>query len=115
MPQKKSGATTIGAPTWKTVSPNSSTTWAPTVSVCKNSSPFSTGPPRGGGVWGSQAGWIDNGIYVTTGNSNIGGPNPTPNHALSLLRLDAKTGSIVWGWQPVPYDLDQDPDWSATP
>lgn len=76
---------------------------------------LSTGPPRGGGVWGSQAGWIDNGIYVTTGNSNIGGPSPVPNHALSLLRLDAKTGSIVWGWQPVPYDLDQDPDWSATP
>ncbi|HEY1402235.1 MAG TPA: PQQ-binding-like beta-propeller repeat protein [Terriglobales bacterium] len=75
---------------------------------------FSTGPPRGGGVWGSQAGWID-GIYVTTGNSNIGGTNPTPNHALSMLRLDPNSGNIIWGWQPVPYDLDQDPDWTATP
>jgi outer membrane protein assembly factor BamB len=74
---------------------------------------FSTGAPRGGGVWGSVAGF--DGIYLNTGNSNIGGPNPLPNHALSLLRLDRDTGNIVWGWQPVPYDLDQDPDWSATP
>lgn len=74
---------------------------------------FSTGAPRGGGIWGSAAG-LD-GIYVTTGNSNIGGPNPTPNHALSLLRLDPNTGNIVWQWQPVPYDLDDDPDWTATP
>jgi outer membrane protein assembly factor BamB len=73
----------------------------------------STGPPRGGGIWGAQAAF--DGVYVTTGNSNIGGPNPLPNHALSLLRLDSKTGNIVWGWQPVPYDLDQDPDWTATP
>jgi outer membrane protein assembly factor BamB len=75
----------------------------------------STGPPRGGGVWGSVAGWIDKAIYVTTGNSNIGGPSPVPNHALSLIRLNADTGSIVWGWQPVPYNLDVDPDWTATP
>src|SRR5271157_3274658 len=39
MPRKKSGATTTGAPTWKTASPNSSTTSAPTVSACKSSSP----------------------------------------------------------------------------
>lgn len=75
---------------------------------------FSTGPPRGGGIWGAPAG-DDDGVYVTTGNSNIGGPNPLPNHALSLLRLDRRTGNVVWGWQPVPYDLDQDPDWTATP
>jgi outer membrane protein assembly factor BamB len=73
----------------------------------------STGPPRGGGIWGSPA--ASDGVYVTTGNSNIGGPDPVPNHALSLLRLNAKTGAVVWGWQPVPYDLDQDPDWTATP
>jgi outer membrane protein assembly factor BamB len=73
----------------------------------------STGPPRGGGVWGSVAGW--DGLYVTTGNSNIGGPSPVPNHALSILRLDRDTGSIIWQWQPVPYSMDVDPDWSATP
>lgn len=74
-----------------------------------------TGPPRGGGVWGSVAGWVDKKLFVTTGNSNLGGPSPVPNHALSLLRLNADTGSIVWGWQPVPYNMDNDPDWSATP
>lgn len=78
---------------------------------------FSTGPPRGGGVWGSQAAWIDNALYVTTGNSNVydGPPDDKDNHALSLLRLNANTGKIVWGWQPVPFGLDGDPDWSATP
>lgn len=74
---------------------------------------FSTGPPRGGGVWGSVAA-VD-GIYVTTGNSNVGGSEPQPNNALSMLRLDPNSGSIVWKWQPVPYELDMDPDWSATP
>jgi outer membrane protein assembly factor BamB len=75
---------------------------------------YSTGLPRGGGVWGSVAGW-PNGVYVTTGNSNIGGPEPSPDNALSMLRLDPNSGSIIWGWKPVPYDLDGDPDWSATP
>jgi outer membrane protein assembly factor BamB len=72
-----------------------------------------TGPPRGGGIWGSPAGWDD--VYTNTGNSNIGGAEPVPDHALSLLRLNKNTGSIVWKWQPVPYALDDDPDWSATP
>jgi outer membrane protein assembly factor BamB len=75
----------------------------------------STGPPRGGGIWGSVAAWIDKDIFVATGNSNVGGPSPVPNHALSLLRLNADTGAIVWGWQPVPYSMDMDPDWTATP
>ena len=75
----------------------------------------SDGPPRGGGIWGSVAAW-DTGVYATTGNANIGAPTPpSPNHALSLLRLDKNTGSIVWSWQPVPYDLDADPDWTSTP
>ena len=76
---------------------------------------FSTGPPRGGGVWGSVAGWPDDALLVTTGNVNIGGPEPAPNNGLSLLRLNANTGAIVWSWQPVPYAMDGDPDWSATP
>jgi outer membrane protein assembly factor BamB len=74
----------------------------------------STGPPRGGGVWGSVAGWLD-AVYATTGNSNIGGPEPVPDHALSMLRLDSSTGNIIWSWKPVPYDMDNDPDWSTTP
>lgn len=74
---------------------------------------FAAGVPRGGGIWGSPAGWDD--VYTNTGNANIGGPEPVPNHALSLLRLNKDTGSIVWKWQPVPYNLDGDPDWSATP
>jgi outer membrane protein assembly factor BamB len=73
----------------------------------------STGPPRGGGVWGSVAGW--DGLYLNTGNSNIGGPEPLPDRALSLLRLDPNSGSVIWQWQPVPYVMDNDPDWSATP
>jgi outer membrane protein assembly factor BamB len=72
----------------------------------------STGPPRGGGVWSSVAAWIG-GLYVTTGNVNIGGPEPVPNHGLSLLRLNPNMGSIIWKFQPVPYVLDGDPDWSA--
>jgi len=76
---------------------------------------FSTGLPRGGGVWGSVAGW-PNGIYVTTGNVNIGAATPpSPNNGLSLLRLDPGSGSVVWKWQPVPYNLDVDPDWTSTP
>ncbi len=72
----------------------------------------STGPPRGGGVWSSVAGWIG-GLYVTTGNVNVGGLEPVPNHGLSLLRLNPDTGSVIWKHQPVPYVLDGDPDWSA--
>src|SRR5579864_1862179 len=74
---------------------------------------FSTGPPRGGGIWGSAASLTD--VFVTTGNVNVGGPEPVPNHGLSLLRLNRDTGSVVWKHQPVPYALDGDPDWTATP
>lgn len=73
----------------------------------------SAGPPHGGGVWGSPVGLSD--IYVVTGNANVGGPEPSPNHALSMLRLNKDTGAIVWAWQPVPYAMDGDPDWTSTP
>ncbi|MGH7545531.1 MAG: hypothetical protein ACREKI_05040 [Gemmatimonadota bacterium] len=74
---------------------------------------YGSGPPRGGGVWTSAAGYGD-GIFVTTGNTRRSGqPEPPDNHGLSFLRLDRATGSIDWKWQPVPYDLDFDPDWSA--
>jgi outer membrane protein assembly factor BamB len=78
--------------------------------------PASTWPP-GGDVWGSVA--ADGGkLYVTTGNANdpgIGQPEPSPNYALSLLQLDPASGAPQWQHQPVPYSMDGDPDWSATP
>ncbi|HKB99004.1 MAG TPA: PQQ-binding-like beta-propeller repeat protein [Terriglobales bacterium] len=67
---------------------------------------------RGGGVWTSPAALDD--IYVTTGNTaNGNATQPAVNHGLSLLRLDRNTGNIVWQHQPVPYALDDDPDWAA--
>jgi outer membrane protein assembly factor BamB len=73
---------------------------------------FGSGPPRGGGVWSSVAGG-GSGLYVTTGNTNIGSPEPPDNHGLSLLRLDPNTGAIIWKHQPVPFVLDADPDWAS--
>ena len=75
---------------------------------------------RGGGVWGFRRRWPRQrvgGIYVTTSNARCwnGGcqAEPYPNHGLSLLRLDADTGAVIWKLQPVPFDLDGDPDWSS--
>ncbi len=70
---------------------------------------------RGGGVWSSVAGW-DQALYVTTGNTKRSGvPEPSPNRGLSLLRLNKDTGAVNWQFQPVPFALDGDPDWSASP
>lgn len=76
-------------------------------------------PPgtRGGGVWNSPAS-DGTGVYFTTGNSRadaagIQVPEPKPNHALSMIRVNKNTGSLIWAFQPVPYDLDDDPDWAA--
>ncbi|HYK53716.1 MAG TPA: PQQ-binding-like beta-propeller repeat protein [Candidatus Eremiobacteraceae bacterium] len=70
--------------------------------------------PPGGDVWGSVA---EGGgaLYVTTGNQNDGNAEPSPSRGLSMLRLDATSGAVAWQKQPVPYALDGDPDWSATP
>jgi outer membrane protein assembly factor BamB len=71
---------------------------------------------RGGGVWNSPA-TDGTGVYFTTGNTRCwnGGcqPEPNPNHGLSMLRVDKDTGNVVWAFQPVPYNLDDDPDWAA--
>jgi len=70
---------------------------------------------RGGGVWSPIAGWA-NAVFVTTGNTRRWGePEPSPNNGLSLLRLNPSNGTIVWKYQPVPWDRDEDPDWSAPP
>jgi outer membrane protein assembly factor BamB len=75
----------------------------------------STANGRGGGVWNSPAGGYSGGVYFTTGNTRISGQGgePSPNHGLSLLRVNENTGDIIWKLQPVPYDLDGDPDWAA--
>jgi outer membrane protein assembly factor BamB len=77
---------------------------------------FTSTGTRGGGVWTTPA-TDGSGVYVTTGNTRCwnGGcqPEPTPNHGLSLLRLAAATGGLVWKLQPVPFALDDDPDWAA--
>jgi outer membrane protein assembly factor BamB len=76
-------------------------------------------PPgtRGGGVWNAPAS-DGAGVYFTTGNTRCDAagcqsPEPSPNHGLSMIRVDASTGKIIWAFQPVPYKLDNDPDWSA--
>jgi hypothetical protein len=82
-------------------------------------------PPHGGGVWNSPA-TDGEGVYFTTGNTRcysvlrdgkiVGecqSPEPNPNHGLSMIRVDEENGNIVWAFQPVPYPLDDDPDWAA--
>jgi outer membrane protein assembly factor BamB len=70
---------------------------------------------RGGGVWSGVAVWAD-GVYATTGNTKrMGTPEPSPNNGLSMLRLNRTTGAVVWRFQPVPFTLDDDPDWSSGP
>lgn len=68
---------------------------------------------RGGGIWNSAAGW-ENAVFFTTGNTRNGNPTqPTLNRGLSVLRVDDHTGNVIWQHQPVPYSLDDDPDWAA--
>lgn len=81
---------------------------------------FSATNTRGGGVWNSPAVLTtsgNTGLFFTTGNGRCwnGGcqTEPTTNHTLGMLRLDLSTGALVWKFQPVPFELDQDPDWSA--
>jgi len=69
---------------------------------------------RGGGVWSGVAA-LGNGVFATTGNSNNGTPEPSPNHGLSMLRLNPASGAVTWKFQPVPYSRDWDPDWAAGP
>jgi outer membrane protein assembly factor BamB len=74
---------------------------------------------RGGGVWNAPAtDGVD--VYFTTGNTRCDAagcqsPEPSPNHGLSLVRINKDTGGVAWAFQPVPYLLDNDPDWAAGP
>ena len=79
---------------------------------------FVASAPRGGGLWSSPAVTPDGDVLITTGNGCVpfnGGcaTEPTPNHALSMIRLDGETGDMIWKFQPVPWSLDDDPDWAA--
>ncbi|MEO0423993.1 MAG: PQQ-binding-like beta-propeller repeat protein, partial [Pseudomonadota bacterium] len=81
---------------------------------------FKATSTRGGGVWSPIAGGFGrDGIFITTGNTRCwnGGcqDEPSPNHGLSMLRLNASSGAVDWKLQPVPFALDGDPDWSAGP
>lgn len=68
---------------------------------------------RGGGVWAPVTASGEN-VYITTGNTKSGDPvEPSPNNGLSMIKLDRNTGAIIWKFQPVPWILDGDPDWSA--
>ncbi len=68
---------------------------------------------RGGGVWSPVSGAGQN-VYMTTGNTKSGSPTePSPNNGLSMIKLDQNSGAIIWKFQPVPWILDGDPDWSA--
>ncbi len=74
-----------------------------------------TADGRGGGVWNSPTGGYSGGVYFTTGNTRIGSQSgePSPNHGLSLVRVNENTGDMIWKLQPVPYPMDGDPDWAA--
>ena len=75
---------------------------------------------RGGGIWSSLAGGLEsNAVYATTGNArawNFGSQGaPNVDHSLSLLRLNATSGAVDWRLKPVPFNLDDDPDWASGP
>ncbi len=75
---------------------------------------------RGGGIWSSPATTADGDVIITTGNGCVpynGGctSEPSPDHALSMIRLDGTSGAMIWKFQPVPWSLDDDPDWAAVP
>lgn len=79
---------------------------------------FEATSTRGGGIWSSLAAGLDgSGVYATTGNVRCwnGGcqGEPSTNHSLAMLRLDAGSGALVWKHQPVPFELDDDPDWAT--
>ena len=75
---------------------------------------FSATGSRGGGLeltCGLHGLARDYGQYAFRGLAGA----ESPNHGLSMLRLDLNTGAVVWKHQPVPFSMDNDPDWSATP
>ncbi len=75
---------------------------------------FNSTSSRGGGVWTYVSGGLADALVTTTGNTRSGNPSePATNNGLSMVRLDPTTGTLQGKIQPVPFDLDDDPDWSA--
>ncbi|HZP87060.1 MAG TPA: PQQ-binding-like beta-propeller repeat protein, partial [Burkholderiales bacterium] len=75
---------------------------------------------RGGGIWSALAASLDGrAVFATTGNARCwnGGcqAEPSTNRSLSMVRVNAATGALVWQFQPVPFALDDDPDWASGP
>jgi len=70
------------------------------------------GSVQGGAVWNGPA-TDGTSLYFTTGNTNIGNPEPKPDYGDSMIRVDKDTGKISWHYQPLPYNLDGDTDWAA--
>lgn len=75
----------------------------------------------GGGVWSSPAVTPSGNIVITTGNScNSSNPDctgmiPSPDYSNSMLKLDWRTGAVLWQVQPVHVNWDFDPDWAVSP
>jgi outer membrane protein assembly factor BamB len=79
--------------------------------------------PIGGDVWNAPAS-DGSGIYFTTGNTRTWNGEkgtvkpdhmdvqPLVHYGLSMVRTDY-TGNVKWFFQPVPFALDNDPDWDA--
>jgi outer membrane protein assembly factor BamB len=82
---------------------------APAFSYCSTGT--CTDSTRGGGVWAPVAAEGES-VYITTGNTKSGNPTE-PNNGLSMMKLNRSTGAITWKFQPVPWIMDGDPDWSA--
>jgi outer membrane protein assembly factor BamB len=90
---------------------------------------FKSTSTRGGGIWSSLSGGLNNdAVYTTTGNARWWHrcqpmrtkrppcqAQPSIDHSLSLLRLNAATGDVEWKLKPVPFDFDDDPDWATGP
>ena len=69
----------------------------------------------GGGIWTFVSGGLANALVTTTGNIASGNPSgePAVNHALAMVRINPTSGAEEGKIQPVPFDEDGDPDWSA--
>ncbi len=95
----------------------------------KNAS--SKSPMIGGGVWNAPTGDASgSAVYFTTGNTRAwdaasrqqkvtitpsqypNGYQPPLHYGLSMVRTDLN-GAVKWFFQPLPINLDQDPDWNA--
>jgi outer membrane protein assembly factor BamB len=79
-----------------------------------------TNGPAGGGIWSSPAITPSGNVVVPTGNSCHNSipscsTEPSINFSLSMLKLDWTNGNVLWQVQPVPFSLDDDPDWASPP